>query len=67
LSIAPAGTNFIFSWPLRSGFALQFSTNLLFGGWMKVTSVVPQNIGGQWQVTLPVTAGAPPTFYRLSN
>ena len=65
LNLSPAGTNFIFSWPLVSGFSLQSSTNLASGNWLTVTSAVPQSSGGQWLLTLPVNAGAPPTYYRL--
>jgi hypothetical protein len=54
------------SWPLDSaGFTMQSRTNLTLGNWTNVTSPAPQIVGGQWQVTLPVTANTPATFYRL--
>ena len=66
LNISMADTNLTLSWPLVSaGFTLQSNTNLTFGTWEAVTSPVPQQIGDQWQVTLPVTAGDSAIFYRL--
>jgi hypothetical protein len=41
--------------------------NLTLGNWVNVTLPAPQIIGGQWQVTLPVTANTPAAFYRLSK
>jgi hypothetical protein len=40
-------------------------TNLAQGDWANVTTPVPQIVGGQWQVTLPVAASTTSTFYRL--
>ncbi len=37
---------------------------LTLGDWLNVTSPAPQNVGNQWQVTLPST-NAGPVFYRL--
>ena len=66
LIIIMAGTNFMFSWPVASaGFTLQSSTDLTPGSWVTVTSAVPQNTGGQWQVILPLSGDADSTFYRL--
>jgi cellulose 1,4-beta-cellobiosidase len=68
LIITPAGTNFVFSWPVASaGFTLQSSTDLAPGSWVTVTSAVPQNIGGQWQLILPSSGDAASTFYRLAK
>jgi hypothetical protein len=56
----------MFSWPVASaGFTLQSSTDLTPGSWVTVTSAVPQNTGGQWQVILPLSGDADSTFYRL--
>ncbi len=66
LNLSQAGANFVFSWPVGSaGFTLQSSTNLAPGSWVTVTSAVPQNTGGQWQVMLPSPGNAASTFYRL--
>jgi hypothetical protein len=43
---------------------VQSRTNLFLGNWVNVTSPAPQILGGQWQVTLPLS-GADPAFYRL--
>jgi O-glycosyl hydrolase len=67
LLISLAGANLTFSWPLVSGFSLQSSTNLASGNWVTVTSAVPQIIGSRWSVTLPLTANAGATFYRLTK
>jgi len=43
---------------------LQSCTDLLWDGWLNVTSPGPQIISNQWQVTRsPGNAG--PVFYRL--
>jgi hypothetical protein len=66
VQLAFTETNLTISWPLASeGFAVQSRTNLLLGDWENVTSPVPQIVGDQWQVTLPVSASAPAAFYRL--
>jgi hypothetical protein len=58
--------NLTLTWPLGSaGFTVQSRTNLVLGSWMIVTSPTPQIVGGQWQVTLPVSADAPLALYRL--
>jgi O-glycosyl hydrolase len=68
LTVSSSTTNLTLSWPLASaGFTVQSRTNLVLGSWENLTSPAPQTIGGQWQVTLPVAAGAPATFYRLSK
>ncbi len=68
LIISATGTNFVFSWPVGSaGFTLQSSTNLAPGSWVTVTSAVPQNTGGRWQVLLPSSGNAAAIFYRLAK
>jgi fibronectin type 3 domain-containing protein/regulation of enolase protein 1 (concanavalin A-like superfamily) len=68
LTVSQTGANFVFSWPVASaGFTLQSTTNLASGSWMTVSSAVPQNNGGQWQVTLPSSGNAASTFYRLAK
>ena len=68
LILTPTSSNFTFSWPVSaSGFTLQSTTNLADGSWTAVTSAVPQNIGGQWVLTLPVPTNAEPCFYRLAK
>jgi hypothetical protein len=63
---ASAGTNMTLSWPLaNAGFTLQWHTNLTLGSWTNVTSPVPQIVGSQWQLSLPVSASTPARFYRL--
>jgi poly(hydroxyalkanoate) depolymerase family esterase len=66
IGMALAGPNLTLSWPLASaGYTLQSRTNLVLGDWMNVTSLAPQIIGSQWQVTLPPPGDAVPAFYRL--
>lgn len=66
LSLATSANNLTLSWPLASaGYVVQSRTNLMLGNWLNVPTPAPQIIGGQWQVTLPVSPTAPATFYRL--
>jgi hypothetical protein len=66
IGTALAGSNLTLTWPLASaGYTLQSRTNLVLGNWVIVTSPAPQMIGGQWQVALPLSSNANPTFYRL--
>ena len=52
-------------WPLASaGFTLVSRTNLATGAWATV-SPVPQIVGANWQVTLPVSGNA--RFFRLQK
>ena len=49
------GGDMALSWPLASaGFTLMSRTNLVSGNWATV-SLIPQMVGNQWQVTLPVS------------
>ena len=60
------GENLTLSWPLASaGFTLQSRTNLLGGDWLPVESVVPQLVGGQWQVSLSISGDT--RFFRLQK
>jgi hypothetical protein len=66
MSLALSGGNLMLSWPLSSeGFTLQSRTNLILGEWENVTSPVPQLVGDQWQVELPVSDSTSEIFYRL--
>ena len=58
--------NLTLSWPVSSaGFTVQSSTNLIPGNWLNLTSIPPQIVGGQWQITMPISGSANPIFYRL--
>jgi hypothetical protein len=68
VSVMATGTNLILSWPLASaGFAVQSRTNLVLGAWVNVASPVPQIIGSQWQVILPLPTNTGALFYRLGK
>lgn len=68
LGMALTAKNLTLTWPQAwAGFTLQSRTNLFLGDWVNVTSPAPQNVGDQWQVTLPPAGNAPSVFYRLSN
>ncbi|HMP84871.1 MAG TPA: LamG domain-containing protein, partial [Verrucomicrobiota bacterium] len=61
-------TDLTLTWSLESaGYTVQSRTNLLIGDWINVPSPSPQIVNGRWQVTLPVSAGTPETYYRLSK
>lgn len=63
-----SGANLTMTWPGTSlGFTLQSCTNLTLGNWQNAVSPAPQITGGQWRVTLPITAGSTAVFYRLSK
>ena len=55
------------SWPTNAflTYNLQSSTNLFSGKWMNATNV-PVMTNGLFQVTIPLPASAPTTFYRLA-
>jgi hypothetical protein len=66
VNLAASPANLTLSWPVTApGFMLQWSTNLASGSWLNVTSTAPQNVGGQWQVTLPSPSNAVSIYYRL--
>lgn len=65
-AVTAAPASLILNWPLVSaGFITQSRTNLALGDWVNVTSPVPQIIGGQCQVTIPLSAGGTTTFFPL--
>jgi arabinoxylan arabinofuranohydrolase len=66
MSLTATPTTLTLSWPLaNASFTVQSRTNLALGNWTSVASPAPQILGGQWRVTLPVSASTPATFYRL--
>lgn len=66
LSMATTSTQFTFTWPLASaGYTLQSRTNLLLGNWTNISSPMPQIVGSQWQMVLPVVSNSSSMFYRL--
>lgn len=66
MSLMQSDTNLTISWSLSTaGFRLQSRTNLFLGNWEDVTLPAPANVGGQWQVTVPVSDGS--VFYRLTK
>jgi hypothetical protein len=68
ISVTATPTSLTLTWPLASaGFTVQSRTNLAASNWVNVTSPAPQIVGGQWQVTLPLSGGDNSTFYRLSK
>ncbi len=63
LSVSPSGSNLVIKWPLASaGFTLQSRPSLTAGAWAPV-QLIPQIVGSNWQVTVPVTGSA--QFFRL--
>jgi alpha-L-fucosidase 2 len=66
VSLAGSPGSLTLSWPVTApGFTLQWSTNLASGSWLNVTSTAPQNVGSQWQVSLPPPSNAVSIYYRL--
>jgi hypothetical protein len=66
MSLALTRTNLAVSWPYAdTGYTLQSCTNLTLGNWLNVTSPAAQNVGGNWQVSLPPATNAGSMFYRL--
>ena len=66
INVHAANALFI-SWPTNAflTYTLQSSTNLLSGNWVNATNV-PVTTNGGLQVTIPIPASAPPTYYRLA-
>ncbi len=63
-AVSVAG-NLTLVWPVAaSGFSVLMSTNLTVGNWTSV-AVVPQLIGSQWQVSLPLIGSA--QYFRLQK
>ena len=68
LQIIRTAGNLTFSWPgVSTGFTLQSCTNLIMDEWVDIGTPVPQIVGTNWQVSLPVTTTTPSIFYRLRN
>jgi hypothetical protein len=68
MSLALTRTNLAVSWPYAdTGYTLQSCTNLTLGNWLNVTSPAAQNVGGNWQVSLPPATNAGSMFYRLTK
>jgi alpha-L-arabinofuranosidase len=66
IGVSAAGGNLTLSWPLASaGFTLLSRTDLTSGNWTPVSSPVPQIVGSQWQVIVPVSGT--PQYYRLQK
>ncbi|MGA2685512.1 MAG: alpha-L-arabinofuranosidase C-terminal domain-containing protein [Verrucomicrobiota bacterium] len=64
--VSPAGANVTLSWPLAAaGFTMMTSTNLASGVWTPFTGATQQIVGGQWQLTVPVSGGT--EFFRLEE
>jgi hypothetical protein len=66
LTIAPAGSNAILSWPTNTfvSYVLQANTNLIPGNWVNATNAVTVS-NGMYQSVVPVDGGL--TFYRLKH
>ena len=65
LTVAPADTNAVISWPYPStGFGLEFATNLSATSWQPATGTSVSN-NGRWAVTTPVSP--PSGLFRLRN
>jgi glucuronoarabinoxylan endo-1,4-beta-xylanase len=66
VGVQMSGTNLMMSWPVtNAGFAVQTTTNLLSGNWSDMTSPMPQIVGTNYQLTLPLTNST--LFFRLSR
>jgi len=56
------------SWPLTNAdFAVQSCADLRSPNWQMVSSAVPQIVGGQWRVSLPLPVSSGSIYYRLSK
>ena len=65
LAAMQSGGNLTLSWPLAAaGFTVESRADLASGSWSPITAV-PQIIGNQWQVTLPIPSAA--EFFRLQE
>jgi alpha-L-arabinofuranosidase len=65
LGAAVTVDNLTLSWPLASaGFTVQWETNLASSMWTNGLPA-PQIVGGQWQVTIPISG--PTLYYRLAR
>ena len=67
INLAVTQTNLVLSWPLEcAGYLVQSCTDIALGDWQTVTSAVPQIVGNQWQVALPLSDTGSSAFFRLS-
>jgi len=61
-----SGTNLLVSWPaVNPGFVLQYTTDPVSGTWSSITSPLPQIVGTNYQLTLPLTSST--LFFRLAK
>ena len=68
LKLTTTPSSLTLTWPLASpGFTVQSRTSLGLGNWANVTSPMPQIVGSQWLMALPLSASNASTFYRLSK
>ncbi len=66
VGVQASGTNLIMSWPtVYPEFVMQSATNLTSGTWSTITSPLPQIVGTNYQLTLPLTNSD--LFFRLSR
>jgi glucuronoarabinoxylan endo-1,4-beta-xylanase len=66
VSAQMSGTNLIVSWPAtNSGFAIQYTANPASGTWSPITSPLPQVVGTNYQLTLPLTNST--LYFRLAK
>jgi len=64
LSASVGGGNIVLSWPVaNAGFAVAAKSSLNPGAAWTILTNAPTLVGGQWQVTLPVTGAS--QFYQL--
>jgi len=65
VTASASGGSLTLSWPVASaGYAVLTTTNLAAGNWMDAM-LIPQIVGNQWQVILPITGNT--RFYRLQK
>jgi hypothetical protein len=64
LTMTPAATNVLFSWPAPAGFWLQQNSNLATTNWITCTNL-PVVMGGSNQISMPQPYGS--AFYRLMS
>jgi len=66
VGVQTSGTNLIMSWPAtNSGFVMECTTDLIAGAWSTIASPLPQIVGTNYQLTLPLTNST--LFFRLSK
>jgi hypothetical protein len=66
LSASISKGNLILTWPeTATGFTPEYKASLGASSWTKLTSPAAQLVGGQWQVSVPVSGSA--QFFRLAQ